>query len=222
MMSPKCGFLKEQSNVNAYVKTLTVAGIALVSLTAANLATAHAEDTTIPVQKPFGVKIGALFPSSGKVDLGTSTNPKIDNLYNIGLSYDFSKTTATNPVIYGIYADYFSGDKGKDIPGFGHVKATSEIFGIGVSARFFLTSATAEKGQPYAEAGIGYYSDKVKLSDGLTGSKTKGGLGGKVSVGYQLPVGVFGELGYTIINKFKSDGVSFNPSGLNVAVGYRF
>jgi len=209
--------------VNAYVKTLTVAGMALVSLTALNLATAHAADSTLPVQKPFGVKVGALFPSSGKVDLGGGDNIKISNLYNVGLSFDFKKTTATNPVIYGVYADYFSGDKSKNFAEVGHVKASSEIFGIGVSARFFLSSAVAEKGQPYAEAGIGYYSDKVKLSgDGDSASKTKGGLGGKIAVGYQLPVGVFGELGYTIINKFKSDGVSFNPSGLNAAVGYRF
>ena len=190
-------------------------------------ASAFAQDT-LPVQKPIRVKLGGVF-TGNKVDaVGTSDN--ISYLFNVGVAYDFSKTTATQPLIVNAYADFNTGSKSKNTGAFGNVKATATNFDIGVAGRYLLTPATAPGGHPYAELGIGLYNIGLKIDQAGFGSKTKNEvkLGGKLALGYEMTNGLFGEFEYTLVDKLKKDfygtgvNTSYDPSGLKASLGFRF
>ena len=189
---------------------------------------AHAAVDTQPVQKPFGVRIGylltsvnsTLFPEESDFRRSFSLKP-----FNVGVSYDISKSKTASPVVYGVYADYFaerSNDQNFTLEGNTTEKATSKVsaFGIGGSARFLFGTANAAW-VPYAGVGIGIYSVRAKLDDVETTtdvqveasslsrqttttntfskSKTQVSVGGKVLVGVQGKSGLLGELEYDIL-----------------------
>jgi len=165
-------------------------GIAAVAAVAAVAPTgAHAQTNTIPVQYPWAVKLGVAFATDSSF---SSTS------FDGGLSYDLSKTTADNPVIYQVYGDYYGQSK-------------DNLFGIGVGAKFLLGKAT-EINKPYVGVGIGDYIARVE------GSSTKNNFGGKVFAGYDFTQQVFGEVDYSITQKI--NGVT--PDAIGVRVGYRF
>lgn len=203
--------------VNTLVKFLVTGGMALASV-ATFSATSFAQEGTLPVQKPARIKIGGLF-GGGKVEAANGAEiGKIDYRFSAGIAYDFSKTNATSPVLFNVYADYFTGSDDKTIGG---VKFDTEAttFAIGLGARYLFAPAVGTSGQPYGELGLGYYSTKL---DAGGSDDTEGGLGGKIALGYQLSMGVFGEVEYTIVDKFSKGGVEYQPSGIRASIGYRF
>jgi len=158
---------------------------------------AHAQDDTKAVERPYRIKVGGFFPTEGDVkDAYGST------FFSGGVSWDFSKTLATNPTVFTLYTDYTRGERGDNTLG---------IWGLGVGARFLFAPANSS-GQPYGELGLGYYN--VDFSPG----PSAGRVGGKLGLGYQLNQGLFGEVEYNLIDKV--EGV--NPSGVRLNVGYRF
>ena len=164
-------------------------GIAAVSAGAAlGTTAAHAQATT-GVQMPIAIKVGVALPTDK--NFGSSS-------LDLGASYDFSKTLATNPTIYEVYADYYG-------------KSSDNVLGIGVAARFLQAPATVAN-KAYFGAGIGAYINKV------SGGSNKTNLGGKVFGGYTFTQQVFGEVDYTLSNK--NNGI--NPSAIGLRVGYRF
>ncbi len=206
--------------MNISVKTVSVAALSLVFFGGLH-SSAYAQGATIPVQRPARIKIGGLF-GDGKVkvanEAGGTEVGKIDYRFSAGVAYDFSKTTATSPVLFNVYADYFTGSDDKSIGNFKFDTKASTI-AIGLGARYLFAPAIGTSGQPYGELGIGYYSTKL---DSGSDDDTQGGLGGKIALGYQLSMGVFGEVEYTIVDKFNKSGVEYNPSGIRASIGYRF
>lgn len=203
--------------MNTLVKFLVTGGLTLASVATFGAAS-FAQEGTLPVQKPFRVKLGGLF-GGGKVESTNGTEiGKIDYRFSAGLAYDFSKTTATSPVIFNIYADYFMGSDDKTV---GNVKFDTEAttLAIGIGARYLFAPAVGNAGQPYGELGLGYYSTKL---DTGSNDDTEGGLGGKIALGYQLSMGAFGEIEYTVVDKFSKGGVEYQPSGIRASIGYRF
>lgn len=203
--------------MNTLVKFLVTGGLTLASV-ATFSATSFAQEGTLPVQKPFRVKLGGLF-GGGKVESANGTEiGKIDSRLSAGIAYDFSKTNATSPVLFNIYADYFTGSDDKTV---GNVKFDTEAttLAIGIGARYLFAPAVGNAGQPYGELGLGYYSTKL---DTGSNDDTEGGLGGKIALGYQLSMGAFGEIEYTIVDKFSKGGVEYQPSGIRASIGYRF
>lgn len=203
--------------VNTISKFLVGGGLVLASVAGLG-ASAFAQDDTLAVQKPFRVKLGGLF-GGGKVESATGVEiGKIDYRFSAGVSYDFSKTNATSPVLFNVYADYFMGSDDKTV---NNVKFDTEAttFGIGVGVRYLFAPAIGTRGQPYGELGLGYYS--TKLDTGAS-DDSEGGLGGKIALGYQLSMGAFGEVEYTVIDKFSSGGAEYQPSGIRASIGYRF
>ena len=152
---------------------------------------AHAQTTitALPVQKPFRIGLGAAFPTDGNKD----------TVFSAGAAYDFGKSTSTNPLIGGVYLDYYG-------------KKSQSVFGGGLSARYLFAPATAPA-QFYGGAGIGVYGNHTG-----NGSSTKTNIGGKLFAGYQLNSGPFAEVDYTVTQK--NNGV--NPDAINLRVGYRF
>ncbi len=211
--------------MNSFVKSVITGGLTLTSLAAFG-AISYAQEDTIPVQKPFRVKIGGSFGGGQvKADLGAIGSfelLKIDYRLNGGVAYDFTKTTATNPVIFNVYADYFTGSEERSFSAGGQnfsFDTESTTIAIGVGARYLFAPAIGTKGQPYGEFGLGYYSTKLDI-DG--DNETEGGLGGKIALGYQLSMGAFGEIEYTVIDKFSKEGVTYEPSSIRASIGYRF
>lgn len=161
-------------------------GVALLAPTVSALAA----DDTLKVEKPIRVLAGIFNASSGTNKSRTA----------FGVGYDFMKSSATNPTVYGVFLDFNS----KKTAG-----VTTSLTGIGVSGRFYLESANAA-GKPYATAGLGSYTFK----SGTSQSK----LGGKVGIGYELNNGFLGELDYTTAQKIRGN----DPGGINFRIGYRF
>ncbi len=161
-------------------------GVALLAPTVSALAA----DDTMKVEKPIRVLAGIFNASSGTNKSRTA----------LGVGYDFMKSSATKPTVYGVFVDFNS----KKVAG-----VTTSLTGVGVSGRFYLESAN-ESGKPYALAGIGSYTFKA----GTSQSK----LGGKVGIGYELNNGFLGELDYTTAQKIGGN----DPGGINIRVGYRF
>ncbi|MBC7808303.1 MAG: porin family protein [Akkermansiaceae bacterium] len=203
--------------MNTFIKSLVVGGLSLACV-AASGATVFAQDDTLPVQKPFRVKLGGLFGGGEVKGANGIEIGKIDYRFSAGIAYDFSKTNATSPVLFNIYADYFTGSDDKTI---NNVKVDSEAttFAIGIGARYLFAPAVGTAGQPYGELGLGYYSTKLDIG---SSDDTEGGLGGKIALGYQLSMGLFGEVEYTIVDKFSKGGVDYEPSGIRASIGYRF
>lgn len=203
--------------MNKSVKFLVTGGLALASAFAF-AGTSFAQDETLPVQRPFRVKLGGMF-GGGEVEAANGTQiGKIDYRFSAGIAYEFSKTTATSPVLFNVYADYIMGSDDATVAG---VKYDTEAttFGIGIGARYLFSPAVGTSGQPYGEIGLGYYSTKLDINGS---GDTEGGLGGKIALGYQLNMGAFGELEYTLIDKFSKGGVDYEPSGFRASIGYRF
>jgi hypothetical protein len=148
---------------------------------------AFAQDT-LKVQKPITVFLGGV----------KGTESGSETLPSLGVSYDFGKTTATNPIVYGAFIDYAT----KKISG-----TTVSLTGIGVQGRYLLASPSATSGTPYANLGLGYYTAKV--SGGGSDSK----FGAKVGLGYELKNGIIGSLDYLIID---------NGNAWQYRLGYRF
>jgi hypothetical protein len=156
-----------------FVKSV-VAGATLLAAGAAFVPTAAQAQgvTTIPVQKPFALKLGVAFPSEGGGG----------GQFAVGASYDFSKSTSTSPTLFQVYLDYYG-------------ESAQNVIGGGVAGKFLLAPATAGQGQPFAGLGLGIYTNKVG------GSSNKTNFGGKVFAGYQLNSGVFGEVDYTLVQE---------------------
>lgn len=156
----------------------------------APMGSALAADDAMKVEKPIRVLAG-LFNASNGTDKSRTA---------LGIGYDFTKSAATNPTVYGIYVDY----AGKKIAG-----VNTSLTGVGVSGRFYLESANAS-GKPYGLVGLGSYTFK----SGASQSK----LGGKLGIGYELNNGFLGEIDYTTTQKIGGK----DPGGTNLRIGYRF
>lgn len=187
------------------IATTIALGVALLAPTVSALAA----DDTLKVEKPIRVLAGIFSASNGTNKQRTA----------FGLGYDISKSTATNPSIYGVFLDYNSKKSGG---------VTTSLTGVGVSGRFYLDSANAA-GKSYALAGVGSFSLKMPTgtsaaassrAEGTTtsGSTTASKLGGKLGIGYELNNGFLGEVDYTMIQKISGT----DPGGINIRVGYRF
>ena len=208
--------------------------------------TAHAAVDTKPVQKPFGIRIGYMLTSvNSTVFPGNNSRSFSLKPFNVGLSYDISKPKATNPAIFGVYADWFAERSNDQTFGGGDevLKATSKVsaFGIGGNARFLFGSANAAWA-PYAGVGVGGYSVRARIHTfdydptipldqqtpiELSKSKTEVGVGGKLLMGIQEKSGFLGEVEYEFLpsaNVASSTAKYLNGklSGLNLRVGYRF
>jgi len=156
-------------------------------------ATARAQADLLSGKKPFRLKIGGYFPTSGntKSDFGK-------NLVAGGLSYRPLKLIPLD-----LYTDYTEASKNGN---------KLQIFDFGVSTRHSLLPISLPIGGPYIEGGLGYYNVKVG------GGGTKSRIGGKVALGYESPIGIFGEAEYDIITKVNG----YDPSGYRLNIGYRF
>lgn len=175
--------------MNRIVKSATVAGIALASAAVMAPRAAHAQTNTLqPVQRPISVKAGLGFPTDGDTDA----------VFKAGATYDFTKSAATQPTLFNVYADYQG-------------KGSQHYFGGGVGMKYIIGTPLAPS-VPYVGAGLGIYGTHV------AGSSDKTSLGGKVLAGYQFNGGYFAEADYTILSK--NNGV--NPGGFGLALGYRF
>ena len=187
------------------MKTVMILALGVAML--APLGSARAADDTLKVEKPIRVLAGIFNATNGTSKSRTA----------IGVGYDFTKSTATNPSVYGVYLDYNS----KKTSGL-----TSSLTGIGVSGRFYLESANAA-GKPYALVGIGSYSLKGQISStaqassratATTTTTTTSKLGGKLGIGYELNNGFLGEIDYTTTQKIGGK----DAGGTNIRIGYRF
>lgn len=175
--------------MNRSLKTAAVAGVAIAGAFAALAPTAaNAQTVMQPVQRPFSLKISENFPTDGDKT----------GVFGFGGTYDFTKSSTTQPMIFDVYADYFG-------------KSDQRVFGGGLGIKYLLGTASSSS-VPYVGAGIGVYDSHV------SGSSDHTNLGGKVLAGYQFNAGYFGEVSYNIISKTGD----YNPSALGVAVGYRF
>jgi len=163
-------------------------------------ARAQVSDDTLKVQKPFTIKLGAFFPSDGDVRDAVG-----ETFFSAGISYDFAKTQAVNPTVFGAYVDYF----GKSDNGI-----RLNVFAIGPQAKFYFSPATAPS-KFYGGVGVGYYSINAR---GGGASETKGRIGGKLMLGYEFQGGFLAEADYNFISEVQ--GV--NPSGAGLRLGYRF
>ena len=214
-----------------FLKALALGCVALPIALVAFSDIALAQTDTRAVQKPFRIKVGGAF-TGGKIEAGGIEYGKIDYRPNAGLSYDFTKTNATNPIVLSVYGDYFMGNGDKSVTLAGQTanfEYESTTFAIGIAARYTLTPPTTPGGHPYAELGVGYYSTKLKEEVGtLSESKTEGSIGGKVALGYQLANGIFGEFEYSLIPQFETRfandlvDTKYNPSAIRASLGYRF
>lgn len=194
---------------------------------------AYAQGTdTMPVQKPFSVKIGGAFftDSDTKDAIGNST-------FTVGLGYDFTKTNATMPIILQGYIDYFapkSNERSVTAQGnTGFIRQELEYaFGVGVAGRYaFITEPTANV-VPYAGLGLGYYSVKVRYEETVTSgaeqiasdsvSPSKSGLGGKIFAGVETKQGIFGEIDFSFLPEVELKSLSYKTSNLGLRIGYRF
>lgn len=203
--------------MKTFVKFLVTGALSLGAIAALS-APSFAQEGTLEVQKPFRIKLGGAF-GGGKVEGANGVElGKIDYRFSAGIAYDFSKTTATSPVLFNVYADYFMGSDDTTIGG-NKVESEATTLAIGIGARYLFAPAVGTSGQPYGELGLGYYS--TKLDSGNT-DDTEGGLGGKIALGYQLSMGLFGEVEYTIVDKFSKNGIEYSPSGVRASIGYRF
>ena len=185
--------------------------VSLVALSALALPAMAQGNDVKAVVKPIRVLAGIFNANKGSEKVGV----------NVGVSYDFMKSTSSMPAIYSVYVDYNERDdvsfgstegsqgerQGRDID-LGVERKLSRT-GIGVAARF-LTSSADDAAHAYYGAGIGSYSVKFRGTD----SK----IGGKIFGGYELNNGWFGELDYTLIPKINGIDVS----GLGLRAGYRF
>jgi Outer membrane protein beta-barrel domain len=183
------------------MKQTTLLGLGIALL--APVSSALAADDAMKVEKPIRILAGIFSASEGTSKQRTA----------IGVGYDFMKTSASNPTVYGVFVDYNSKKSGG---------LTTSMTGIGVSGRFYLDSANAA-GKSYALVGFGSFSLKsqarttVGTSTTIT-SNTTSKLGGKVGFGYELNNGFLLEADYNIIQKINS----VDPSGFNIRLGYRF
>jgi hypothetical protein len=179
------------------VSMLTLVGAMAFSASAQILNT-----PTTDVQKPFSVKLGVLFPTTGAAqNFGGSTQ------FSAGLDYALAKTTADNPALPSLYVDYTGGSRNG-----GHIYST----GVGVAIRTF-TSSIGNHGQaPYVGAGVGVYDTMGKRAGGT--SNTDVNFGGKVFVGDEISGGFFIEGNY----QFLPSSRGINPSGFGVQAGFRF
>ena len=200
------------TRINSLFATLAVAGIGMTfsGIAQAQTAPAPAQAPTVAnvplakVAKPFRVKLGAFLPSNGDVKDAVGST-----LFGYGVSYDFLKTNLNNPVTIGAYIDGATGSKSHD-----GIKARLSYIGVGPMARYYFTPVVAPI-RFYGGAGLGAYFVNAKAGGD---SRNKTELGGKLLAGVESGQGIFGELDYTFISKF--DDVK--PSGINLAVGYRF
>lgn len=170
------------------MKTATMIALGVAVL--APMGSALAADDTMKVEKPIRVLAGVFNATNGTNKSRTS----------LGIGYDFMKSAATNPSVYGIFVDFNS----RKTAG-----VTTSLTGVGVSGRFYLESANAA-GKPYATLGVGSYT----IKSGASQSK----LGGKLGLGYELNNGFLGELDYTTTQKVGGK----DAGGVNFRIGYRF
>lgn len=203
------------------VRSGVVAAAAAALVTSFGATSARADDTT-KVVKPFAIRLGGEFVSDGDTkDFFGSSH------FNVGVSYDFLKTKATQPIIVSGYGDYFFESKKtnsfplvEDEGGLVDVTSKASAWGVGVSARSLFGKAGASI-VPYAGLGLGVYSTMFKSTSAdpdSNGSETKTSVGGKIFVGVESNSGLFGEVNYHFLPK---DGDA-NISGPGVAVGFRF
>ena len=181
--------------MNKTVITGFVALAALFSVSAA--ANAQSED----VQKPVTIKLGVFLPSNGTIKNATN-----DAFFAVGAELALSKTTAQDPTIPLIYADY-NGDSKNGA----HLYDT----GVGVGVKQYLGSGPNSSTVPYVGAGVGAYFDQAKDS---SFSENKTNLGYKLDVGLEFSHAALFEVDY-------QDGGSLHgirANGVDILVGYRF
>jgi hypothetical protein len=160
------------------IKSL-LAGAAVVVASVGLTSGAHAQSdkSTVRVEKPIRVKLGAYFT------MGDNS----DTLFSAGASYDFGKTKATNPLVYSAYADYYTKDG-------------SSLWGLGGSVRGYFTPAVSAT-RVYGGLGLGAY-----IFD-PDGGSTKTNFGGKLFAGVEFNQGFFGEIDYTYPGDSDADGI---------------
>jgi len=164
--------------------------------------------TTVPVQHPLSIKVGALFPSNSDATHNAGTAD-----ISAGVDYAFGKTTQENPALPSIYADYNGGSHNG-----GHVNT----YGVGVAVRGYANkpgAANSSGVSPYIGAGVGVYHSDIKNTRpavAVSGSTTS--VGGKVFAGLEFSQNYFIEANY----QFLPSKVGVNPSGVGLQIGARF
>lgn len=203
------------NSVKRMVAALAVAGLGGVLANSA-----HAQTPTNRVQKPFRIQLGAYFPTDSNVKDAVGST-----MFQYGLSYDFAKTQATNPVTFNAYIDGAL-RTGDETIGGQNFDTEFTLTGFGVGLRSYFTPATAGT-RLYGGAGIGAYSARVKASRTennvtVSASESSTKFGGKLLVGGEINQGFLAELSYTFVDKVSLGGENYNPSGVGLTIGYRF
>ena len=172
-------------------------GGALVSIAAGAQA-----QTTQPVQKPITIKLGVYIPtsSSGR-DAGGNGQ------FTIGADYALAKTVSANPLLPSVYFDYEGGNRHG---------GRSDVYGLGIAARYYSGRPALARVSPYLGVGLGIYDADLRRSGQGSGSTVS--VGGKVLAGVEFSQSFLVEANYQFLPKH--NGV--NPDGLGVQVGYRF
>jgi opacity protein-like surface antigen len=164
--------------------------------------------TTVPVQHPLSIKLGALIPTNS-----AATHNGGSAQISAGVDYAIGKTTEDNPTIPSIYADYNGGSHDG-----GHVNT----YGVGVAVRGYgdKPGAANKSGtSPYLGAGVGvYHSDIKNTRGGVVRSGNTTSVGGKVFAGVEFSQNYFIEANYQFLPS--KEGV--NPSGVGLQIGARF
>ncbi|HEX5323609.1 MAG TPA: hypothetical protein VFW40_07470 [Capsulimonadaceae bacterium] len=164
--------------------------------------------TTVPVQHPLSVKVGALFPTNS-----AATHSGGSAQISAGLDYAFGKTTQENPALPSIYLDYNGGSHDG-----GHVNT----YGAGIAVRGYGSkpgAATTSGVSPYFGAGVGvYHSDIKNTRDAVVQSGSTTSIGGKIFAGVEFSQNYFIEANY----QFLPSKAGVNPSGVGVQIGARF
>ena len=164
--------------------------------------------TTVPVQHPLSIKLGALIPTNS-----AATHNGGSAQISGGVDYAVGKTTQDNPTIPSVYADYNGGSRNG-----GHVNT----YGAGVAVRGYGNkpgAANSTGTSPYIGAGIGvYHSDIKNTQNGAVRSGNTTSIGGKVFAGLEFSQNYFVEANY----QFLPSKVGVNPSGVGLQIGARF
>ena len=178
--------------------------ILILALAVATIAATTAAVKADPVEKPWTVKLGAGWPTQGQAkNDGGSTE------FAAGVDYAPEKTTANNPALGSVYADYIGGTKSG-----GHLYS----YGIGVAAKAYGTTPsgnTQTGASPYYGAGVGIYHTDDKDA-GVSSNRTN--LGAKLFAGLEFSGNYLVEVGYHFLPK--ANGA--DPSAFIASVGLRF
>ncbi len=216
-----------------------------------------ADAQTVPAQRRIAVSVGRLSVSDGDTRQFSSRNhsivgisydaatvgkagrfvvgPYLDVIFQASQTVNTGPITSSDPST-GASLSFTIREQGRSQGG-----------GLGVTGRFLLADAAKPRGiVPYIGGALGVYRMQAKYSvstvdvtqsgnyplanfnNAQTVSESTIGLGGKISVGLQTRAGIFGEVDYHFLPKFRlSDGntgnyLDVNLNGFGARLGYRF